>query len=146
MYQQYRGWKEITLWVKVLPVSQKTKSSSRKRLSLPGDGSDEESLPPTKTPKSDSAQKCGSNYRNHLKKITEVDSIVKELETKKYSPEQIRVWAHMLQMNKHDSYDSPPTKPFFKSAKHVQESTQADISPGKRLNMRSEVRVYLPTR
>ena len=88
-------------------------------------------------------RKCGSNYGNHLKKMTEVDTIVEELntahgESKKYSPEQIRVWAHMLQMGKHDSYDDPPAKPFFKSSKRVQESTQEGISPGKRLNMRSE--------
>ena len=31
-----------------------------------------------------------------------------------YTTEQIRAWAHMLQMKKHDSYEEPPKKPFFK--------------------------------
>ena len=149
MYRQYRGRKEIVLWVKMITAPQKKQKSGttcRKRLSMPGDDSDEE-LPSkrAKGSESTSSHKCGSNYGKHLKKMTEVDSIVEDLKTlhdesRKYSPEQIRVWAHMLEMGKHDSYNSPPAKPFFKSAKSkcVQEATQDGISPGKRLNMRTE--------
>ena len=70
-----------------------------------------------------SSHKYGSNYRKHLKKITEVDSIVEDLKTlhdesRKYLPEQIRLWDHMLEMGKHDSYNSRPAKPFFLSGQN----------------------------
>ncbi len=151
MYRQYHGRKEIVLWVKLLTASQRKQKSStscRKRLSMAGtsgNDSDGESLPSKRSKKSnsESGQKCGPNYGNHLKKMTEVDSIVEELEglhgeSGKYTPEQFRVWAYMLQTGKHVSYESPPVKPFFKSAKVPKGSTQEGISPGKRLNMRSE--------
>ncbi len=41
-----------------------------------------------------------------------VDSIVEELDERHtggpFSPEQLRAWAHMIQLNKHTSYDQPP--------------------------------------
>lgn len=77
---------------------------------MPGDDSDEE-LPSkqAKGSESTSSHKCSSNYGKHLKKMTEVDTIVEDLKTRhdesrKYSPEQIRVWA---QMGKHNSYGKP---------------------------------------
>ena len=50
--------------------------------------------------------------------MTEIDSIVEDFKTlhdesRKYSPEQITLWDHMLEMGKHDSYNSPPVKAFF---------------------------------
>lgn len=58
-------------------------------------------------------------YNNHTQ-ISEVKEIVKKLEEQhrgRYSPEQLRAWAHMIQMSKHDSYDEPPDKPFFRGRK-----------------------------
>lgn len=55
-------------------------------------------------------------YNNHTQ-ISEVKEIVKKLEEQhrgRYSPEQLRAWAHMIQMSKHDSYDEPPDKPFLR--------------------------------
>ena len=73
-----------------------------------------------------------------------VDDIYEELQAKhksKYSPEQLRTWAHLLQMGKHGSYEEPPDKPFFREKKPsaVNIPTQpAGISPGK-VNMRTEL-------
>ena len=87
------------LWVKLFTAPQKKQKSGttcRKRLSMPGDDSDEE-LPSkrAKGSESTSSHKCGSNHGKHLKKMTEVDIIVEDLKTRhdesrKYSPEQIR--------------------------------------------------------
>ncbi len=150
MYQQYQGRKEIGIYVKIKSTRQKHDkgATGRKRclpeVDTPRDGTDGSSPSPKRVKNSDnnSAHKCGPNYQKHLNRMSEVDRIVDELEAKHresglYSPEQTRVWAHMLQMGKHDSYINPPSKRFFKTAKpdkHVQEG----LSPSKRLNMRSE--------
>ena len=46
----------------------------------------------------------------------------------------------MLQMRKHDSYNVPPKKPFFKSSQEkIDGSGKVDgLSPGKRIQYRSE--------
>uniref|UniRef100_A0A1X7UBP1 Uncharacterized protein n=1 Tax=Amphimedon queenslandica TaxID=400682 RepID=A0A1X7UBP1_AMPQE len=51
-------------------------------------------------------------------KLKEVDEIVKQLSgiheaTGNYTMEQLRTWAHLIQMKKHTSMDIPPDKPFF---------------------------------
>ena len=102
----------------------------------------------------------------HTSKLVEVEEIVEKLAEKhsgKYSREQLNVWAHMLQLKKHDSLDEPPDKPFFHSSKRKNISSEKDrtcresssgcsqpirtpstsdsaigISPGKRINLRSE--------
>ena len=47
----------------------------------------------------------------------------------------------MLQMKKHDSYQDPPKKPFFKSnskAHKLDDKSSDGLSPGKRIQYRSE--------
>ena len=142
MYEQYQGRKEIVLWVKIQSKKQNqhVEATGRKRL---GDGTDGKSPLPKQVKRSDDpAQKCGPNYGKHLQKMSELDSIIEELNSKhqgsgKYTPEQIRVWAHMLQMHKHESFIDPPAKRFFKASK-VTDHVQEGLSPAKRLNMRSE--------
>lgn len=124
MYNDCKA-KQINLWMK---CSWKNK---RKRTQSP---SSNVSDPPPKSKQ--------SNYDAHLRKMSDVELIVDELKgmhAEKYSPEQLQAWAHMIQMKRHESYDLPD-KPFFgKSRRRVLESTEAtSISPGKRLNMRSE--------
>jgi len=47
-------------------------------------------------------------------KLAQADEIVSELEqTKSSKIEQLNVWAHMLQLKKHDSQEVPHDKPFF---------------------------------
>lgn len=74
-----------------------------------------------------------------LQKMDELQEILEKLKSNhqgsKYSPEQLHCWANLIQMNKHDSYDNPPNKPFFgKQAK----STAAVSSPGKRIELRTQ--------
>ena len=55
-------------------------------------------------------------------KMTEVDKIYSKLQEEHktgYSPEQLRAWAHLLQMGKHDSYTQPSDKPFFRGRKRA---------------------------
>ena len=117
MYCDYKG-KQIKLWVKRL--------QARKRSNSPKPGAS-------------SAKVRRTNYDSHLDKMSEVELILEDLKEKqgtKYSPEQLHAWAHMIHMKKHDSYECPPDKPFFgKLRKHAAETS---LSPGKRINMRSE--------
>ena len=110
----------------------------------------------TGTPKKSSkTEKHRSNYDSQLKTADEVDVIFQSLKSKhggKYTPEQLRVWAHMLQIGTHDSTEQPPNKPFFcgsqrkRSNKEDECSSSPDPkrvlvshSPGRRVNMRGEL-------
>ena len=81
-------------------------------------------------------------YEKMVDKMHEVDLIVQELRKKqkeKYSPEQLRCWANLIQLNQHDSYETPPNKPFFKArGNSTNPSVSAGISPGKKVSLRSE--------
>lgn len=76
--------------------------------------------------------------------MTVVDEICNELSAKhgdKYTPEQYRCWANLIQLQKHDSYDSPPKKRFFAEKSGITVPTQsvgAGVSPSKRITMHSE--------
>ena len=58
----------------------------------------------------------------------------------------IRSWAHLIQMKKHSSYDTPPNKRFWKSANRSSSSSdpgstsddRINISPGKKINLRGQ--------
>lgn len=50
------------------------------------------------------------------KTLDEVDVVFNELDEKhngKFSVEQLRMWAHLVNMGKHTSLDVPPDQPFF---------------------------------
>ena len=159
MYCVYQGKQDIMLWMKVKsgnPRKRKRSSSVREQAgnSKGSTSSDIEDITPS--PKQRKAADTGSTvkpggtqYQKHLK-MSEVEVIIEDLEEKhvsdghgKYSAEQIRVWAHMLHMKKHDSYTDPPNKPFFrnsKSAKNGSASTSTDgMSPAKKIQVRTEL-------
>ena len=81
-----------------------------------------------------------------MEKIAQIEEIVSNLQEKhgsKYSVEKLNCWAHMILMKKHTSYDNPPEYPYFKGKGGDPKggdsaSTSATISPGKRVNLRSE--------
>lgn len=79
-----------------------------------------------------------------VKKISEVDEIVSALTEKhgqsgSFSVEQLRAWAHMLQLKKHHSYEEPPDKPFFKKKQIAKESKGNNASPKKnKIELRSQ--------
>lgn len=113
MYELHTKKKRIVLWLKCKPKTTKRSSSD-----------------PVDAPQ---AKRHGSL----LTMMNEVSTIGEELKEKhgeKYNEQQLNCWAHMLQSNRHDSYDSPPRKAFF--GKNKREST--GVSPGKRLSFRSE--------
>ena len=81
--------------------------------------------------------------------MTEVEMIEEELKDKhtQYSDEQIRSWAHLIQMKKHTSYDHPPNKRFWKVTQQrglmdgsspSSTAVNTSVSPGKRVNLRDQ--------
>ncbi len=92
-------------------------------------------------------------------KLARVQEIVKQLKDKhgsKYTTEKLNCWAHMVDMDKHDSLDQPPSLPFFgaKPSAVKKQGTESstnkgsppplpsdaviDISPGKLVKMRGD--------
>ena len=120
MYADYKGKRISTLWMK---CSWTRPSAQRKRPRSPSASG----LPSTSK---------RSNYESHLTKMTEVEVIMdklKEEHEERFSAEQLRAWAHMIQMKKYESYENPPDKPFFGKSrkKALSTATEAVISPGK---------------
>ena len=135
MYAHYKGKKEMLLWC--FPKAA-TAVQSRKR----GRTSSPTVLKSSRT----------SAYACQEEKLTEVQEILKKLQDKhksEYSAEQLHTWANLIQMKKHESFDNPPNYPFFRGYKRQAQDkaspssfgsqTPAAISPGRRLNMRSEL-------
>ena len=125
MYCDCKG-KNITLWVKCCWQHQRKHALSPSHTS-------NDTLPKSKR----------SNYDTHLQRMSEVELIVDKLKkTHKdgYSAEQLRAWAHMIEMKRHESYDVPPDKPFFRKSRStvLRPTETCGVSPGKRINMRSE--------
>lgn len=134
MYTVHQGKPDILLWAQRC-------DATRKRAHTP----DEETAKRTR-------------YDKYLDKMTEVEMIEEELKGKhtddQYTDEQIRSWAHLIQMKKHSSYDCPPNKRFWKVAQPKRPSTGSsslstctfdtvtpdavNVSPGKRVNLRGQ--------
>lgn len=90
-----------------------------------------------------STSKGNSNYQGHLSKMSKVEEIVEDLERRHgennvYTTEQIRVWAHMIQLKQHNSYNEPPDKPFFRHSKCKSSGSEGTLSPAKRINLRTK--------
>ena len=68
-----------------------------------------------------------SCYDTHFDKMAEVATIEDKLQERHsgmYNDQQLRSWAHLIQMKKRSSYDDPPDKPFICSS-HKSASTPA---------------------
>ena len=121
MYNHYKGKSAVRVWLKCIQCSSKKRARP---------DSEEGCGPKTK-------RSAGQGYDSHMKKMDEVE-IFEELHdkhSKTYSPEQVRAWAHMIQMKKHSSYENAPDKPFFRKKQAAEKSA---VSPGKRINLRSK--------
>ena len=83
-----------------------------------------------------------SRYECHMAdKMAEVDKIQDELREKhsgKYSEEQLRSWAHLIQMKKHESLEKAPDKPFWRTKKAADLRRTSSVSPGKRISLRGQ--------
>lgn len=82
-------------------------------------------------------------------KLQKVEKIVKELQEKhktSYTVEQLNAWAHLLELGKHDSYETPPNLPYFrKSSDHSKKNKpqkpqpmEIRSSPSKRLGLHGD--------
>ena len=120
MYKVHKKKKRVMLWLKCKP-----KIVARKRAEHP-----ESDVP--------SSKRQNPAHTSLIDVMSAVGSIVDSLKQKhgqRYTPVQLNCWAHMIHTHKHDSLDVPPNKPFFGKKK----STDAvAVSPGKRINLRSE--------
>ncbi len=123
MYTIHGRKKEILLWCLTADQGQKKRAQS---------------------PSSDGAPaQKRSRYDTHVGKMTEVEEIEASLRQKHaggpYSEEQLRSWAHLIQMQKHSSYDVPPNKPFWKTrSQKLSNSPEVTVSPGKRVDLRGQ--------
>ena len=130
MYDEHKKRREVVLWLKVVKEQRKRPLSNSAVINIEFK---------TKRPNVEQGSSRGSNYQGHLKHFSDIQCIVEKLEKMHagdYSPEQLRAWAHMIDMKKHSSYDTPPHKPFFKRA--VSGTKELCMSPGKRIKYRSE--------
>lgn len=96
-------------------------------------------------------KKVDSNFAQHKESLSEVDEKYDELRKKhgkKYTLEQLRMWAQLIHLGKHDSVDDPPDKPFWMGRKRDTLpiakrlcSGVASVSPTKRskVSIRSEL-------
>ena len=103
----------------------------------------------SKSAKAESSKSTGES----LKVLGDVDEYFEKLKKKHkgaYSPEQMRAWAHLLQMQKHESLEDPPDKPFFRgrkrplkqdtgSAPESKKKKSECVSPGRKVSMRTEL-------
>ena len=139
MYAKHQGKKKINLWC----YSQSKKAAAPKK--------GKRSNSPVA-----SGSGCSSKYNSHLQNIEKVDEVYDQLQEKhkgKFSPEQLRTWAHLVQMGKHGSTEEPPDKPFFRGQKRSADSrpktaggtpeskkhAPTAISPCRKVNLRSEL-------
>lgn len=87
-----------------------------------------------------------------MREVEEIEDDLRSKHEGKFTEEQIRMWAHLIQMNKHTSYEEPPNKKFWKtlasagSSKGSSDSRSASLgssksildSPGKRVTLRGQ--------
>ena len=143
MYSIHDDKKEILLWSYAADTTKRPHSP---------DNSEESSSVPKR-----------SKYDKQVDKLREVDEIEDKIRSKnegKYTEEQIRMWAHLIHMKKHTSYDEPPNKRFWKpkssgtgatgattsgateaatsGASGVAAFKNVSASPGKRVNLRGQ--------
>lgn len=130
MYSLHEKKLEILLWCYSSRQTSSSNPSSSKR--------------PHSPEQPQSSQKR-SRYSTHSEKMIEVESIEDKLLEKhdgKYSREQIRAWAHLIQMGKHGSYESAPNKPFWKTPsgkKSMSSESAVSVSPGKKIQLQGQL-------
>ena len=150
MYDLHARKKSILLWCFKKTSSDSSASRKRPRSSSSSQASNAQKI-----------SRSSTNYESHQRdKVAETNETLAKLEEKhgdKYSSEQLRTWANLIQLKKHSSLDTPPDYPFLGGAKKKQHSeSSADskgstspkrsdssggvprVSPGKRLGTRSQ--------
>ena len=78
-----------------------------------------------------------TKYELHQKKMDELEDIYDKLQDNHqelYTAEQLRAWAHLIQMKKHDSYEEAPNKPFFRNTRKTKRSSASSSTEGSHQN------------
>ena len=125
MYTVHENTKEILFW-----CTGRKECASAKRVHSPDD---------------ESTSRKRSRYDNHTEKMIEVESVEEELmkdHKDVYSREQIRAWAHLIQMGKHESYTTPPDKLFWRrpaKSKNLNKQSAVSVSPDKSVHLRGQL-------
>ena len=119
MYKSYCKCQEILFWC-IQPSTAHAASSvgseSRKRKNS------ENSRKVSQSPK--------AKRITCAQKVREVEDIIKQLREKHgqtYTTEQLSCWAHMYNMEKHTSLETPPKLPFFTGAKQRMQETKRHL-------------------
>ena len=150
MYLLHKSKREITLWCYsrlAAPPGQTEQPKKKRSLS-------DSEVPPAKAPRGNPAAAVSrSKHDQCAMKVQEVEKIVQRLKEKhesNFSIEKLHAWAHMIHLNKHSSYETPPELPYFvgrsqaknsSTSQCTQESTattSGTVSPTKRIGLRSE--------
>ena len=146
MYSHYSSRGEILLWT-YSPQNTATSSASvttSKKRPHSEEGRPSPECSATKAPRT-------TKFELHQKKMDELEVIYETLQDNHrelYTAEQLRAWAHLIQMKKHDSYEEPPNKPFFRNSRKTKPSTPPSeklsdsnltISPGKHVLMQGQL-------
>ena len=103
-YSSYGKKLDILLWCYDKAEPHKDRAASRKRPLSPAN----------------SGSSRASKRESCSRKIEEVEKVLKKLQDKHgsdYTIEKLNAWAHLIQMGKHGSYDSPPDLPYKRSTK-----------------------------
>ncbi len=103
MYKVYLRKREILLWCSAREENERAKKRTHS---------------PVSTSKSNKQPRT-TKYGEYRDKMTEVESIEEKLCEKhegRFTSEQYRAWAHLIQLKKHDSLEDPPNKPFWRGS------------------------------
>ena len=157
MYLFHKCKREITLWCYshlAAALAQTEQQKKKHSLSDPV-------VPPAKTPRGSPAV-SRSKHDQCAMKVQEVEKIVKKLKEKhesKFSVEKLNAWAHMIHLEKHSSYETPPELPYFVGRSQAKKpstdqhtvllressastsssvTSSGTLSPTKRIGLRSE--------
>ena len=154
MYGHFSGKSEVLLWCY---SPQKAAVSATSNIRGEKRPRSEEQRNPSPDQHSAKAPRT-TKYELHQKTMDELEIIYEELQDKHkelYTAEQLRAWAHLIQMKKHESYEEPPNKPFFKNARNAKsnvttlgrssqqtQKTSADtipLSPSKHVTIQGQL-------
>ena len=132
MYKSYSSAckTEIILWCH-------GRKQTRKKRPLPATEDSDGGSKRSRTP-------CSEAIRKTMDEVTAIYQTLDKKHHGTYSPEQLKVWAHLINNRSHESYETAPNKRFFHGGKGKDTATCAtEFSSVKRCNLRSQYVVQL---
>ena len=92
-------------------------------------GHDEVSETTEDSKKKKKEPKRQSKSEEKLSRVQKIVEKLKEIHGSKHTIEKLNCWAHMLDMDEHNSYDEPPKLPFFGGTSRHSTATQSIRNP-----------------